>query len=106
MKGLDYIIAMRHKGFKPVSVTLSHKRYDRELTPTWPQYEPSDFPETSDLRALVGLFVTVMGSDAELVGRWCKASMNAGAATVMSCVMAGGSEDSTWVEYRLYGVDQ
>jgi hypothetical protein len=107
MRGLDYIRAMRRKGFKPACVNLTNLPYDRELLPAWPQYEPVDAPETEDLRALFGMFVVVMGTDADLVDRWCKAAMSAGASTVIAMTYeADNPENFQYRDYRLYGSDQ
>lgn len=106
MRGLDYITALRRKGFKPAHITFSESPYDAELTPLWPQYEPGDTPETHDLRIVVGVFVAVMGSDAQLVKRWCLAAMKAGASTVMGATWDRDPLRGVWTEYRLYGIDQ
>lgn len=99
MRGLDRIVSMRRQGFKPAYVAITD-------TPPLPgvlddvQYEPTDVPELSDLRALIGLFVVVQGSDSAAVDRWAEAAMKAGAATVLSHVPEGG-----WADRRLHGVD-
>lgn len=106
MRGLDYIAQMRRLGFKPSYVTLQPLSYEKELLPLWVKYEPGDMPETHDLRPFVGLFVTVMGDDAELVDRWVKAAMKAGAHTVMSHLYTDPVKASeVWREHRLYGLD-
>jgi hypothetical protein len=66
---------------------------------TWIQYEPRDVPELFDLRALIGLFVAILGPDNELTARWAKAACKAGASTVMTI---NGKQSR---DFRLYGVD-
>ena len=99
MKGLDRIIEMRRRGMSPITVTLFPLTPSPVDFPTWIHWEPTDVPELTDLRALIGLFVSVTGSD-EMAKRWAKAAMKAEASSV---VILDGKEMQV---LRLGGVDQ
>jgi hypothetical protein len=98
MRGLDRIAAVRRRGLRPIDVVIEPLYpCDIELS-DWIQYEPSDIPELTDLRPLVGLWVSVMG-DGEMAERWARAACKAGASDVVTVGRSSG------IEMRRNGVD-
>jgi hypothetical protein len=80
MKGADRIIAMRCNGVKPVNLAFTDARPADGATV---QYEPKDNPATTDIRFVIGLLVTVDGTDEKTVKAWAKACADAGAERVI-----------------------
>ncbi|WP_343633728.1 hypothetical protein [Roseateles sp.] len=107
MKGLTQLIETRRRGFKPAHVVIQDDDFD-PLMPHWMQVEARDIPERTDLRAVVGCWVTVNGRDVEQVKRWATAAMAAGASTVIAAAfhrVGSRAEPSCFDVLRLHGED-
>lgn len=103
MRTLEPIAALRRKGYKPAHVVLTDTRTQLDC---YVHYERNEAPELVDLRPLIGLFVTVEGTDAQMVERWAKAAMQAQANTVLSMVYERRGDDikARWTDYRVNGI--
>jgi hypothetical protein len=80
MRGQEHIVTLRRKGAAPAVVFLS------DCQPLFAgdvQYTADDKPRRADLRFLIGLTVSVTGSDAETVKAWASACREAGAKRVI-----------------------
>lgn len=108
MRGLDHLITLRRKGVRPPAIVLQDGPYEADVLPNWLQLEPGDVPELTDLRALVGMIVSVHGRDAGMVERWARAAVQAGASTVLTMYYAGSGEamQAAHGTLRINGVDQ
>ena len=106
MKGLDQVIKMRRQGYKPAYIVLQDSPKPTDFG--WLQWTAADIPELLDLRALVGVVVSVHGKDSGEVFRWAQAAMNAGASTVLTMVYGFRGEFMTEQHrtLRVAGVDQ
>ncbi len=107
MKGMPHLIETRRRGFKPAQVAIGDDDFQAEH-PYWMQMEPQDIPERIDLRAVVGLWVTVHGWDGAMVQRWARAAMAAGASTVVAVAFHREglrTEQTSFDILRLHGED-
>lgn len=83
MRGLEYVVNLRRRGYQPALVTIDSIPYEADVTPAWLQVEPRDVPWLADLRSLVGLTVAVSMPTNDECAPWVDAVMAAGAATVL-----------------------
>ena len=108
MKGLDTLEKVRMRGLRPAMVTIADTPYDPDF-PFWMEIEPHDVPERLDLRALLGLWVSVSSGDGDIAHRWSAAALRAGASTVTAGVYRRtrfGADEVSFVVLRLQGEDQ
>ena len=86
MRGHEHFIQARLRGFKPQhGFTLSIRPVHIDPLSTV-QIEPTDKPEKTDLRWVIGLGVTVWGTDLDSVMAWVNACHKAKAEYAVGCV--------------------
>ena len=111
MRGHAQLIAMRRKGFRPAAVWITTDldamrcwRDWHEIRPAHAQIEVerNDQPALLDLRSLIGLQVTVTGSDAARDvrngRRWPAERRDRGRA--VSGVLLGDAQRDSWSRYQ------
>jgi len=85
MRGLQWLVDLRRRGYRPVGVAIDTT--PRQFTPQGVlDVEAGDVAGLTDLRALLGLRVHVMGDDEKRVDDWARAACAAGAELVVAYV--------------------
>jgi len=101
MRGHEFLIGLRRKGWKPAMVFIDTQPDPARSWRLWPQVDldfpqvevlPDDALSSLDLRFLVGLRVLITGRDQRRVERLKDMCFDAGAACVVATVFHG--EDS------------
>lgn len=109
MKGLAQLVEARRRGLKHAHVVIQEGDGDFDpQMPHWMQVEDRDVPERTDLRVVIGCWVTVSGWNEESVRRWAAAALAAGASTVIASTFHREglrTEQTSFDVLRLHGED-